>query len=59
MVVREMIIRRRYSKTIMDSFRRNHLPKWVRYNKYMAFKLTLQYGKRVPWKPWRFKVDGN
>ena len=54
-----MIIRRRYSKTIMDSFRRNHLPKWVRYNKYMAFKLTLQYGKRVPWKPWRFKVDGN
>jgi hypothetical protein len=50
-----MQIRRRYAKTIMASFRRNRLPKWRVFNRYHAFKLTLELGKSSPWKPWRFK----
>ena len=50
-----MQIRRRYAKTIMASFRRTHLPKWVRFNRYASFQVTLKHGKRSPWKPWHRK----
>ena len=50
-----MIIRRRYAKTIMESFRRSHLPQWAVWNRYHALRLTLDFGKQSPWKPWRFK----
>lgn len=39
----------------MASFRRNHLPQWVKFNRYASFQLTLKHGKRSPWKPWRRK----
>jgi hypothetical protein len=47
-----MLIRRRYSNTIMSCFRRNHLPHWVIWNRYHAFKLRQKHGVRAPWSPW-------
>ena len=39
----------------MASFRRNHLPKWIRVNRYLAFQIYLQFGKKAPINPWRIK----
>lgn len=50
-----MQIRRRYSKTRMAAHRRDHLPHNVRFIKYAAFKVRMQYGRRPCTYRWHFK----
>lgn len=50
-----MIIRRRYSKTRMAGFRRDHLARNVRFLTYTAFRTRQQYGRRPNVYRWHFK----
>ena len=52
-----MQIRRRYSKTRMAAFRREHLAHNVRFLAYAAFRVRQQYGRRPVVYRWHFACN--